>query len=235
MRLDVVDLKRFYENPLGGMAQDMIARRIAALWPEARGLDLAGIGYAAPYLAPYRETARRVVAAMPGPQGAEAWPETGKRASCLIEETALPFRDNAFDRVIVAHGLEESDSLRAMLSEVWRISAGEGRVILIAPNRVSLWSLSGASPFGHGRPFTRIQLARLLRDCGLEPTAWAHALYAPPLNWSVVVKSAPGWELIGELLWPGLGGVILVEARKRVPAPPRGRASPVFVGAPARA
>ncbi|MBA4800894.1 MAG: methyltransferase domain-containing protein [Euryhalocaulis sp.] len=234
MRLDVVDLKRFYDSPLGGMAHEMIARRIHALWPDARGLDMAGLGYAAPYLTPYLSSARRIVAAMPGPQGGEAWPEDGRCASALVEETALPFRDNAFDRVIVAHGLEESDALRAMLTEVWRISAGEGRVILIAPSRVSLWSLSDASPFGHGRPFTRIQLSRLLRDCGLEPMAWSRALYAPPRGWGVIARSAPGWEIIGDMLWPGLGGVILVEARKRVAIPPRGSA-PAFATAPARA
>jgi len=235
MHLDVVDLKRFYARPLGEAARSMILRRIQALWPSARGLDMAGIGYAAPYLEPYRDSARRIVAAMPGRQGAEHWPEDGRGCACLVEETALPFRDSAFDRVIVAHGLEESDSLRLSLREVWRICSGEARAIIIVPSRVSLWSMSAASPFGHGRPFTRLQLSRLLREAGFEPTAWARALYAPPLDWSVVARSATGWEMAGETLWHGLGGVILAEARKRAAVPPRGLGAPAFGIAPARA
>ncbi|HET7409747.1 MAG TPA: methyltransferase domain-containing protein, partial [Paracoccaceae bacterium] len=235
MRRDVVDLKRFYDSPMGQSAREVISRRIRSLWPDARNLDMAGIGYAGPYLAPYRDNARRLIAAMPAEQGAECWPETGPCASCLVEEAALPFRDASFDRVIVAHGLEESDALRAMLAEIWRICAGEARIILIAPNRVGLWALSDSSPFGHGRPFTRIQLARLLRDGGFEPQAWSHTLYTPPARWGAVVKSAAGFEAVGELLLPGLGGVILVEARKRVPAPPRGLRAPAYTPAAAAA
>ena len=84
MRLDVVDLRRFYDTPLGAAAQTMIARRIQALWPDARGLDMAGIGYATPFLDHYRGKARRVASAMPGAQGpcsstkAAAW-EPGSR------------------------------------------------------------------------------------------------------------------------------------------------------------
>lgn len=235
MRRDVVDLKRFYASPMGKAAREVISRRIASLWPDARNLDMAGIGYAAPYLEPYRDTARRVAAAMPAEQGADYWPASGRCAACLVEEAALPFRDASFDRVIVAHGLEESDALRAMLTEIWRVCAGEARIILVAPNRVGLWALSDKTPFGHGRPFTRIQLARLLRDGGFEPQAWSHTLYTPPMGWGPVVKSASGFEAAGELLLPGLGGVILVEARKRVQVPPRGLRAPAYAPAAARA
>jgi len=235
MRLDVVDLNRFYATPMGEMAQSMVARRLNALWPDASGLDMAGIGYASPYLEAYRGSARRLAAAMPADQGVEAWTGTGGTASALVDETALPFRDNAFDRVILAHALEDSDALRPLLREAARILAPEGRAILIAPSRVSLWSLSDVSPFGHGRPFTRIQLGRLLRQAGLEPTAWSRALYAPPLRWGVVTKSAMGWERAGELIWPSLGGVILAEARKRRRVPPGKGTAPVTVFAPARA
>ena len=62
MRVDVLALQRFYASPLGEAAQRAAARRLASLWPHADGLDVLGIGYAAPYLERFRPSARRVVA-----------------------------------------------------------------------------------------------------------------------------------------------------------------------------
>ena len=101
MRLDVVQLGRFYASPLGRAARAMIQRRLAALWPDARGLDMLALGYGAAFMEPYRATARRVVAAMPAPQGVEIWPGDGRAAAALVEETSLPFREAVFDRAAV--------------------------------------------------------------------------------------------------------------------------------------
>ena len=49
-RLDVLALQRFYASPLGDVAQRMAARRLKALWPDAAGLDMLGVGFATPYL-----------------------------------------------------------------------------------------------------------------------------------------------------------------------------------------
>jgi hypothetical protein len=54
MRVDVLALQRFYASPLGAAARRAISRRLQALWPHADGLDMLGLGYASPYLNPYR-------------------------------------------------------------------------------------------------------------------------------------------------------------------------------------
>src|SRR5262245_31575866 len=120
MRLDVVDLARFYGTPRGEAAQAMILRRLRAVWPDARGLDLLGLGYATPFLEPYRADARRVIAAMPAGQGVQGWPEAGRVASTLIAEDRLPFREAVFDRALVVHLLEEAEALQPLLRELWR-------------------------------------------------------------------------------------------------------------------
>jgi hypothetical protein len=76
------------------------------------------------------------------------------------------------------------------LREVWRVTAPEGRVIAIAANRTGLWARTDSTPFGHGRPYSRSQLAALLRDAMFEPTASARALYAPPWSWRPMLALA---------------------------------------------
>jgi hypothetical protein len=47
-----------------------------------------------------------------------------------------------------------------------------------------------------------------------EPERWARALYAPPL--AMLARNGRGWERVGSLLFPALGGVHVVEAKKAI-------------------
>jgi SAM-dependent methyltransferase len=216
MRVDVLALQLFYASPLGEAARRAAARRLSALWSHAEGLDVLGIGYPTPYLGTFRAGARRAVAMMPAEQGAEPWPSDGGGCVALAEEARLPFIDAVFDRVLMVHALEEAASAPALLREVWRVMAPEGRLVVIAANRWSLWAQSGATPFGHGRPYSRTQLAGLLGDSMFEPVASSRALYAPPLAWTPFVRAADAFERVGELIWPAQGGLLLMEAVKRL-------------------
>lgn len=216
MRVDVFALQRFYASPLGEAARRAASRRLASLWPSMNGLDLLGVGYPMPYLGGVRRSARRVVAMMPAEQGAEPWPADGLVLTALGEETRLPFMDAVFDRVLMVHALEETTAPHTMLREVWRVMAPEGRLVVIAANRWSLWAQSGATPFGHGRPYSRTQLALLLSDCMFEPIVSARALYAPPMRWAPIVRVADAFERLGEVIWPMQGGLVLMEAVKRL-------------------
>ncbi len=214
MRVDVFALQRFYASRLGEAAQRAASRRLRALWPQVAGLDVLGLGYPAPYLDWAALTARRCVIAMSAEQGVEAWPAEGRRHSVLTDEARLPFMDAVFDRVLVVHGLEEARAPHAMLRELWRVMAPEGRLVVIAANRWSLWAQVGATPFGHGRPYSRSQLASLLGDAMFEPVVSARALYAPPFE--DFAKAADAFERVGEVAWPPLGGLVLMEAVKRL-------------------
>ncbi|HEY0266902.1 MAG TPA: hypothetical protein VGC16_09130, partial [Rhizomicrobium sp.] len=88
----------------------------------------------------------------------------------------------------------------------------EGRILLVAPDRASLWARVQVAPFGHGRPFSRLELEILLRGALFQPGHWEHALYAPPFK--PLSGSGHGWEKIGGRLFPGIGGVHIVEATK---------------------
>jgi SAM-dependent methyltransferase len=212
MRRSVEDLRSFYGEPAGALARRMLARRLEEAWGEANGCDVLGLGYATPWLDAF-VGARRTVAAMPGGQGVELWPSVGRNRTLLVDDRRLPFAAGAFDRVLLVHALEEADDALAPMLEAVRALAPAGRIIIVAAARGGLWSRSESTPFGHGRPFTRRQLERLVREAGLEPTAWAQTLYAPP--WGPLLPMAEGFEQVGRRIAPGAAGVILLEAARQ--------------------
>ena len=216
MRQSVIELEKFYASRLGGAARDMVARRLATVWPELSGRDVLGFGYCQPCLSPYLDAAKRVILAMPDGQGAMA--QTGKRGliTCLTQEDFLPFSDAQFDNVLVAHGVEETNRLGDLMTELWRITKPEGRIVVIASNRAGLWARSDKSPFGAGRPYSRAQLRSVLKTAGFIPTIWSGALYSPPLRLLTGANSLGMCEKFGETVFPGFSGLVLVEAVKRL-------------------
>jgi len=215
MPQDVRDLAAFYETPLGQLARRAIEREIQNFWPDVRNYRLLGYGFTLPYLADLRGV-ERAIAAMPARQGVIGWPND-KNAALLCEEDALPFPDLFFDRILIIHGLEASEGLRALLRQLWRVLAPEGRILLVAPNRASLWAQVQRSPFGHGRPFSKMELDGLMKEALFEPGRWSRALYAPPFE--TVTGSGKNWEKMGRRLFGGIGGVHVVEAAKSLYAP----------------
>jgi SAM-dependent methyltransferase len=216
MQHDVVGLRDFYSRPLGGIVRRLLTQRIRARWRNARGRELVGLGFAVPYIGMFRDEAAHLAALMPAHQGALVWPQTGSVLSVLVDEVQLPLPDAAVDLLLCVHCLEVAEATRPMLREMWRVLAPEGRLLLIVPNRRGLWARFDTTPFGHGRPYSRGQLEKLLADAMFTPTEWTSALYMPPLNRYWAVRWATVFERMGARLWPGFAGVIIVEARKEL-------------------
>jgi SAM-dependent methyltransferase len=240
MRRDVLELRQFYASELGRAARAMVTRKVVEAWGDAHGLDVLALGYATPFVGSLMPAARRVVAAMPAQQGVEVWPGGERNLTTLVCEDGLPFTNALFDRILVVHGVEDSPDATAFLREVWRVLAPSGRVVVAVTARNGLWANTERTPFGHGRPYSRSQLAELLREAELEPSGWTRALYAPPVGW--LARWAEGFEQIGSRLWPGFAGLLLMEAVKQTFAvKPKGlgarvrRARPLLAPAPAGA
>ncbi len=229
MWIDVRELRDFYACPLGHMARRFVRRRIRSLWSDADGLDVLGMGYATPYLRPYKDSARRVMGFMPAGQGVVRWPLDEPSQTALVDETALPLPDASIDRVLLVHGLENGEAIRPMMREIWRVLAPEGRLLVVVPSRSGIWARMDRTPFGHGRPFSQGQLERLLEDCMFSPERTEWALFMPPIGWRFLMTSAAAWEDAGRRFWRGFGGVLIIEASKHVVAVPRkGRRVPVL-------
>lgn len=217
---DVLELWKFYDRPLGRVARDLIRTQIRGIWPNVRGMNVAGFGYATPYLDLFLGEATRTVALMPEQQGVMVWPSDGGVLTSLAVETRFPLPDESFDRILLVHSVESSEALRGLLRQVWQVLAPGGRVIIVAPNRHGFWSRRDKTPFGAGRPFTRAQLGDLLRGAMFTPTLWRSALFVPPFEVRNIMRSVRFWERLGGLGGQRFAGVILVEAAKQVYALP---------------
>src|SRR5215468_2179007 len=216
MHPDVFDLRNFYNRPLGVVVRRLLTSRIRARWRSVHGAPLMGLGFAIPYIGMFRGEASRLGALMPAAQGALAWPASGPGASVMVEEAMLPLADASIERLLGVHCLEGSERTGALLREMWRVLTPEGRLLLVVPNRRGIWARLDSTPFGHGRPYSRAQLERLLGESLFTPLEWASALFMPPLDRQWLVRWATGFERIGARLWPGFAGVIIVEARKEL-------------------
>ncbi len=220
MQLDVAELRAFYATPLGGVARRLLAQRIRTHWRREAGLVVIGVGYATPYLGSFRGEALRLGALMPAEQGGILWPLSGPVRTVMVDEERLPLPDNSVDRLLMVHCLETSGGhARALLREMWRVLTPGGRLLIIVPNRRGIWARRDATPFGHGQPYSRAQLERLLNDALFTPVAWDNALHVPPIDKRFVIRWSGAFESLGGRLWPLFSGVLIVEARKEVVAP----------------
>ncbi|WP_127115432.1 class I SAM-dependent methyltransferase [Shimia sediminis] len=221
MHLDVQDLRNFYyRSTLGRAAQKAVREEVLELWPEAKGLTVAGFGFAVPLLRPYLADARRVFGLMPAPQGVMPWPAGMANVSVLCEETLWPIETGRLDRLVMMHGLETCERPSDLLNEAYRALGPGGRALFIVPHRAGMWTRSDKTPFGYGRPYTTGQLEAQLRQHGFMPERHRTTLYQPPSQKRFWRKTGTMWESLGKTVSPVLAGsVLIVEASKRVHAP----------------
>jgi SAM-dependent methyltransferase len=219
MQLDVADLRDFYATALGQVARRVLSQRIRTHWRGSHPGTMLGLGFASPFLGPFRNEVTRLGALMPASQGALVWPKMGPVHTVLVEEDRLPIPDNSVERLLIAHCLEATGRVEALLRETWRILAPEGRLLIIVPNRRGVWARLDSTPFGQGRPFSRSQLESLLVQSLFTPLVWSGALYFPPVDRPLLLRSAMTVERIGARVSARVAGVIVVEAKKELVAP----------------
>jgi SAM-dependent methyltransferase len=230
--LDVIDLRSFYSSSLGEVARRVVHKLVRQRFSNCTGFSVLGVGYATPYLEVFREEAVRVLAFMPAEQGVMNWPSSGVSSSALVETSAIPLPNSCIDRAILVHALEITEHPHELLAEIWRILTPGGRVIVTVPSRSGLWARLDRTPFGHGRPYSRGQLAELLRDALFSPIFWAEALYIPPFQRRTLLHAAAFAEEIGSALSLPWGGVLMAEATKLLYLPVGSRRAAAYATVP---
>jgi len=212
---DIAALQSFYHSRLGRNVQDRIAAALARYLPSRPDERVMGFGFALPYLDAFANHCACCFAMMPARQGAQIWPNISAVASCLVMEESLPLPDASLDRIIMIHALEYVENAPESLRELWRVLTPCGQIILIVANRNGIWSATDHTPFGNGEPYSRRQLAQLLRENGFILHSLTEKLHLWPGKNGKAGRFSFIYEKLSRRLVPYFGGVLVAHAQKQ--------------------
>ena len=220
MRLDVIELKEFYNGTeLGRTTKELINRILDTKINTEFGSLTIGFGFGCPFLDNKIKDSenKNFLLLMPSEQGVVSWPDKSKNLSALVDEVSWPVNTSTADVILIAHGLEVSDNQDLLLQEVFRVLKDSGKLLILVPNRTGFWARSDSTPFGYGKPYSVSQLTALLRKNQFQIDSITPGLYGFPAKKGYWLKSLFLWEKVGKKLKSFfLGGLLVVEARKDV-------------------
>lgn len=214
MWIKAADLRQWYQTEIGRITKRVLRRRLRRLLPVQQPEKVLVIGYAVPYMRLFRHA--DVVHLCPKSLGAIRFPEEGQSKTLLSYEDEMPFKEDTFDYVFVCHGLEFAEHPRQTLAEIWRVLKSQGKVLLMAPNRLSPWSRIEQTPFAKGKPYSAGELNMLLKEQNYLMTQSGFGLYFPPSSKKLALKFFDLFEKIGDRWFAMMGGVVLIEAKKNL-------------------
>jgi len=135
----------------------------------------------------------------------------------------MPLTDSSVDLVIAVHSFEHATDAEEQMRELWRVAAPNARSDRRRAEAARVMGAGGQHAIWRWVPFSKGQLEKLLRDHSFVPEQWKDALYLPPSNHPLLLRSARFFERAGRLFGPALAGLLIVQARKELfPAVPRG-------------
>ena len=209
----------FYNLRIGVLAQRFVQARMREIWPDVRHHRLLAIGYAQPYVEEYSKQAERTVVMTPVAPDAQPWLKNDKNVLCLGKPTLQPYPYESFDRILAIHSLEFSEDLSEMLHECWRVLKPNGRMMLVVPNRMSIWARTENCPFAYGTPYTVSQIKHDLLENNFQIERQRKALFVPPFETNLMLSLSPIFEGVGGAVFKSFGGVHVIEVSKKVFAP----------------
>src|SRR5690606_38633555 len=158
----------------------------------------------------------------------------GSSHAVLCDPRETPLTDAAVDRIIAVHASEDIADAEELVRELWRVAAPNARLLVVVPRRQGIWARTDNTPFGDGHPYSRSQLERPLRDHSFVPEHWPDALYLPPSQRSLVLKSTRLFARVGRIIMPMCAGVMVGSARTGLfPVVPRRKKTERYIRIPA--
>ena len=217
IRPTIVGFRQFYSSPLGRKVKQRLRALVLGFWPNHTGEVIVGVGYAVPVLRVLeREKPAALVALMPADQGAIYWPVHFENRSILADELIPPFAVNTLHRVVMLHAFEHVAKPLELLKTYWQLLMPGGRILIVVPNRRGLWASFSNTPFARGTPYSLTQVKELLNEAEFTVRESTSTLFSPPSSHPLWLRSWGGLEMLGRLLVPMLGGVLIVEAEKQI-------------------
>ncbi|MCZ2203563.1 class I SAM-dependent methyltransferase [Bartonella sp. A05] len=214
--MDIVTLRDFYASALGRRVQETLCAQLNLCWPDLVDKRVMGLGYALPYLSALRKRTQLCFACMPAAQGASPWPDSEKVATALVFEEDLPLPDVSIDCILLVHALEYTENARETLNEIWRVLTPNGRLVVIVPNRRSIWARNDRTPFGYGQPYSRQQVVRLFEETNFTPGSVQEIVHYTPSSGYASRLFLCLYEPFIRHLFPYFGGLLMCQAQKRI-------------------
>lgn len=156
-------------------------------WGSGRALKILDLGCGTGQYLPPLSRLGKVVGVDAVPEALAYCSRNGGAGSLFIRADArrLPFRSQSFDLIwassILEHLREDGSSLR----EAVKLLKPEGRVMISVPAHGFLWGHNDELAH-HWRRYSRAELEKLCRDCGLRIVRITHYGTTPmPLAWLV--------------------------------------------------
>ena len=214
----VIQLRQFYASPLGRRVKQRLRQQVMACWGGSGAQEtVVGLGYAVPLLRVLeRSQPAALMAFMPAAQGAIYWPVHSENHSVLGDLLMPPFAPGSLHRVLMLHALEHVARPGELLNVYWQMLAPGGRLLMVVPNRRGYWANVDNTPFALGTPFSLGQLKELLAEARFTLSHVSDALYAPPTSRKMWLRLWPLLERLGRFCFPGMGGVLILEAEKQI-------------------
>ena len=203
----------------GSLVADAEMAELADVLPDLFGYHLIQIG-AYPlrsYTAASRITHRAVCRV-----GNAA--EDGSGCELAADSDALPLAAASVDVVVLPHTLELAAAPHGVLREVERVLVGEGHVVILCFNPLSIWGLW--RPFVAWRDripwnvrfFSVSRIRDWLTLLGFEISEIRKFVFRPLLGRAGFNRRLAFLEKLGAYCWPFFGAVYLMVGRKRVAA-----------------
>ena len=143
-------------------------------------------------------------------------------SSVQSELTALPFLPNSVDLILMPHTLDRLADAPALLKEAYDVLIPEGHIIILGYNAVSLWRLAKLWRGNKDALLQRAQfhgawqVRRWLSQAGFQIDFHKSVAHRPPIASDAILQRLLFLEPMGQLLWPNLGAVHVIVARKKV-------------------
>ena len=218
---EIVRLDQFYHEEAGRLVADFLRQAIAPQIAHHAHIDRLGFGY--PFMAMGDESFPVLI---PSEMGALAYGQADGVMTASVDSHAWPIAGDSFNQILMCHGLEFCHDPEACLAEAHRVLVSAGELVLMVPNRRSLWVRDDRTPLGHGRPFSKGQITKLLTKTGFTITKISSALLVPPRGLTAPFRIAKALDHLGHYGWRMFGGVFLIKATKltyaKTPKPNRG-------------
>lgn len=206
----------WFASPLGKVVYEEEIVQLEDILPNLFGYHILQYGYSAEsnYLEASRIATKTILFLD------EAETNNNVRAIHTRAEE-LPIAVDSIDVIVLPHILEYSKDAHKLLREMERVLIGDGYVVIMGINPVSLWGLWhmvrcwwGEMPWS-GRLISMRRLKDWLSLLDFEVEKTKCFFFSPPLNNQKLLKKLLPLERLGRYCWPIFGGLYVVVAKKR--------------------